>query len=164
MSLKSLMLKTPKCTLAVAESLTCGRVQAEIGSEPGASSYFLGGITAYTLEQKVKKLGVDRSHAEIVKCVSTQVAAEMACGVCQLFGSDIGIGTTGYAETSSMDGIKQPLAYWAIASQIEGKVSVVRQGLLEKESVNRVQMQVATASCVIEALVAFLKELKGEDV
>ena len=164
MPLKSLMLKVPACTLAVAESVTCGRLQSEIGSESGASSYFLGGITTYTLEQKVEKLGVDRSHAEAVKCVSRQVAAEMACGVCGLFGSDIGVGTTGYAEPSPMDGVEQPLAYWAIASRIGGKMSVVRQGLLEKDGIDRVQMQIATASCVIEELMGFLKDLKGEDV
>ena len=164
MSLKSLMLKAPACTLAVAESLTSGRVQAEIGSVSGASDFFEGGITAYTLEQKVERLGIDRMHAEAVKCVSAQVAAEMACGVCRLFGSDLGIGTTGYAEPSPTNDVEQPLAYWAIASRIGGKMSVVRQGLLEKVGVDRVQMQVATASCVIKELVGFLKDLKGEDV
>jgi nicotinamide-nucleotide amidase len=164
MTLKSLMLRNPICTLAVAESLTCGRVQAEIGSESGASSYFLGGVTAYTLEQKVDKLGVNRSHAESVKCVSAQVAAEMACGVCDLFESDIGIGTTGYAEPSPVDGIEFPLAYWAIASKIRGKMSVVRQGLLEKDGIGRVQMQIAVTALVVDELMSYLKALKEEKI
>ncbi|MBL4575763.1 MAG: CinA family protein [Opitutaceae bacterium] len=161
MTLKSLILTAaPGCTLAVAESLTCGRLQAIVGSESGASSYFLGGITAYTLEQKVEKLGVDHIHAESVNCVSARVASEMACGVCHFFGSDLGLATTGYAEASPATGVKTPWAYWAIASRTGGKVSVVRQGRLEKNGVNRVQMQEATASCVIEELMSFLQGLK----
>jgi len=78
--LKELMLRPPRLTLAVAESLTCGRVQARIGAIPGASEFFLGGITAYSLEQKVRHLGVDRATAEPVNAVSAEVAEQMARG------------------------------------------------------------------------------------
>ena len=61
--LKNLMLREPRLTLAVAESLTCGRLQARIGAISGASEFFLGGMTAYSLEQKVRHLGVDRAAA-----------------------------------------------------------------------------------------------------
>ncbi|MBI3885526.1 MAG: CinA family protein [Opitutae bacterium] len=54
--LKRLLLREPRLTLAVAESLTCGHVQARIGEAAGASGYFLGGVTAYALEEKVKLL------------------------------------------------------------------------------------------------------------
>ncbi len=97
--LKELMLKPTRRTLAVAESLTCGRVQARIGSIPGASEFFLGGLTAYSLDQKVKHLGVDRAVAAPVNSVSAAVAEQMAQGVCALFGSELGLATTGYAET-----------------------------------------------------------------
>ena len=80
--LKDLMLAAPKRSLAVAESLTCGHLQARIGSESGASGFFAGGVTAYTLEQKVTLLAVDRAVAEAVDCVSDQVARQMAFGVC----------------------------------------------------------------------------------
>jgi len=43
--LKDLMLRPPRLTLAVAESLTSGRLQARIGAISGASDFFLGGIT-----------------------------------------------------------------------------------------------------------------------
>ncbi len=46
--LKELMLRAPRRTLAVAESLTAGHVQARVASIAGASGYFLGGVTAYT--------------------------------------------------------------------------------------------------------------------
>ena len=69
--LKPLLLASPKLTLAAAESLTCGRVQAAIGSVSGASEYFLGGITAYSLDQKVRHLGVERAAAARVNSVSS---------------------------------------------------------------------------------------------
>src|SRR4051794_32647968 len=96
--LKTLMLGPPRWTLSVAESLTSGQVQTRIGAISGASQFFLGGVTAYTLEQKVQLLGVDRSLAEPVDCVSAEVAEQMARGACRLFGSDVSIATTGYAE------------------------------------------------------------------
>jgi nicotinamide-nucleotide amidase len=65
--LAPLFLAKPRLTLAVAESLTCGQVQAKIGTVAGASRYFLGGITAYSLAQKVRHLGVNRAHAQ--RCV-----------------------------------------------------------------------------------------------
>ena len=103
--LKPLFLQKPRLTLAVAESLTCGHVQARVGAISGASEFFLGGITAYTLDQKVAHLGVNRAAAKRVDCVSAAVAREMARGACQLFGSDLGLATTGYAEPSAKAGV-----------------------------------------------------------
>src|SRR5438045_4062744 len=101
---KELLLRKPRRTLAVAESLTCGRVQALVGAISGASEFFLGGITAYSLEEKVRHLGVDRRAARKVNSVSAEVAEQMARGVCALFGSDLGVATTGYAEPSLAEG------------------------------------------------------------
>ena len=52
--LKALFLREPRLTLAAAESLTAGNVQARIASVSGASGYFRGGVTAYSIEEKVK--------------------------------------------------------------------------------------------------------------
>src|SRR5215510_4086337 len=81
-------------TLAVAESLTSGRIQAAVAAASGASNYFLGGVTVYSIEQKVRHLHVDRQHAEAVHGVSARVAEEMARGVALLFGSDYSVSTT----------------------------------------------------------------------
>ncbi len=92
------MLREPRRTLAVAESVTCGHLQARIGAISGASEFFLGGITTYTLDEKVKHLGVKRAAAKAVNSVSAGVAEQMARGACALFGSDFALATTGYAE------------------------------------------------------------------
>ena len=98
-------------TIATAESCTVGRVMAHLGSCSGSSAYFKGGVCAYTKEAKVNILGVDNDHATEVKCFSARVAEEMAEGVAKLFGADIGISTTGYAEPNREGGILVPQAW-----------------------------------------------------
>lgn len=129
--IREIMLRAPRLTLAVAESVTCGRVQARVGAAPGASEFFLGGITAYTLEQKVRHLGVERASAAACAGVSAEVAAQMARGAAALFGADVGVATTGFAETEGSSlkvlrsesrrsdaaeaGTAEPFAFWAVA-------------------------------------------------
>jgi nicotinamide-nucleotide amidase len=138
--LKSLMLASPRLTLAAAESLTCGRVQARIGEISGASHFFLGGVTAYTLEAKVRQLGVER---------------------CALFGSDLGVATTGYAEPSPDDGVRDPFAWWAIAHRSRGKFKALRGGRVECPGATRVDVQMFVADAADAELVAYLRELRG---
>jgi nicotinamide-nucleotide amidase len=152
--LKELMLRPVRRTLAVAESLTCGRVQARVGSISGASDFFLGGITAYTLEQKVKHLGVDRAGAEKVNCVSAAVAEQMAAGVCRLFGSELGLATTGYAEPNA--DVAVPFAWWALAHVAGGKTTL-RSGRVDYPGATRVQVQEQVAEAVLAELAKYLR-------
>ena len=83
--------------LSVAESVTAGLLQAAFASAETALKFFEGGITTYNIHQKVKHLQIDKANAAASNCVSEQTATEMAHGVCRLFGTDWGIGITGYA-------------------------------------------------------------------
>jgi nicotinamide-nucleotide amidase len=157
--LKELMLQPTRRTLAVAESLTCGHVQARIGAISGASEFFLGGITAYTLNQKVRHLGVDRAGAVPVNCVAAAVAEEMARGVCALFGSELGLATTGYAEPAA--GVPVPFAFWALAHELGGGRRTVRSGRVECPGATRGQVQEKVAAAVVAELVKYLRELRG---
>ncbi len=154
--LKRLMRRRPRLTLAVAESLTAGQVQARIASVSGASEYFLGGVTAYSLEQKVKLLGVNRAHAKRVDCVSQRVAVEMAFGAMQLFGADLAVATTGYAEPSRAAGIKEPMAWWAICQRLARGRLALSSGTIEVPGANRTEAQARIADDVIGLLVAHL--------
>jgi PncC family amidohydrolase len=80
--------------LPVAESITTGNLQAAIGSISGFSTYFEGGMTVYSREQKVSQLGINDEHAKECNSVSPRVAEELARGVCLRYDTDIGIGTT----------------------------------------------------------------------
>jgi nicotinamide-nucleotide amidase len=155
-SLKELMLRTPPWTLAVAESLTSGRLQALVGSIPGASTFFLGGLTAYSLDQKVTLLGVDRAAAAAVNCVSARVAEAMACGVCARFGADVGVATTGYAEPAPEFGVKTPFAWWAVARRHADGRCTVRSATLECPGASRVETQNQVATAALAGLIDFL--------
>lgn len=155
--LKELLLRKPPLTLAVAESLTGGNVQARITSVSGSSGYFLGGLTAYTLDQKVRHLGVNRVHARRVNCVSQRVAVEMAGGACALFGSDLAVATTGYAEPSPADGIRAPMAWWAVCHRRRGGKTEMISGLVEMPGAARVEAQERVTGEVLAALVTHLR-------
>ena len=154
--LKKLILRRPALTLAVAESLTAGHLQAQVASVSGASEFFLGGVTAYSLDEKVKLLGVNRVHAKSVDCVSQRVAVEMAFGVTKLFGSDLGVATTGYAEPARAQGIKAPMAWWAICQQLKNGKLRLHSGTVETPGANRLEAQTRIATDVLGLLVAFL--------
>lgn len=158
--LKKLILRKPALTLAVAESLTAGQVQARIAAVSGASDYFLGGVTAYSLAQKVKLLGVNRAHARSVDCVSQRVAVEMAAGACQLFGADLAVATTGYAEPAPKQKVRTPHAWWALCHRHRG-AAVILSGLIEVPGADRVTVQERVAETVLVELVNYLRERRG---
>lgn len=159
--LKILMLAEPRLTLAAAESLTAGNVQARIASVSGSSGYFLGGLTAYSIDEKVKLLGVNRAAAKRVNCVSARVAEEMAAGVAKLFGADLAVATTGFAEPSAADGVEAPMAWWAVAHRRSGRGVKIFSGRVECPGEPRVAVQQIVAEAVLAELVAYLRELRG---
>ncbi len=165
--LKVLMLREPKLTLAVAESLTAGHLQARVAAVSGASNFFLGGVTAYSLEQKVKLLGVNRAEAAKVNCVSAVVAEEMARGVCELFGADVGVSTTGYAEPWAEGGVVAPMAWWAVARRARGgaagrKKFMMRHGRVECPGAKRVETQAMVAEAALAELIAWMRDEQAE--
>lgn len=84
-------------TLACAESCTGGLVAKRITDIPGASAVLLGGVVSYTEGAKSKLLGVKEETLARYSAVSEMTAIEMAEGVREKLGADIGISTTGYA-------------------------------------------------------------------
>ena len=83
--------------LAVAESCTGGLISHMITNVSGSSTYFLGGVTAYANEAKIKLLGVKPETLEKFGAVSLQTVLEMAEGVRDALSADIGISTSGIA-------------------------------------------------------------------
>ena len=104
-------------TVSVAESCTGGMVGALITDRPGSSSYFLGGVIAYSDDVKRDQLGVSPALMERVGAVSAEVAKAMAEGARSRFGTDLAVGVTGIAGPDS-DGSNKPvgLTYIAVAS------------------------------------------------
>lgn len=139
-------------TISVAESLTSGYLQASMSAVSGSSKYFVGGITAYNIDMKVKFLHVDRANAESCDCVSEQTAVEMAKGVVEMFDTDYGIATTGYVDNDNLKNI--PHAYLAIYSRKDNRLHSFH--LTCTHLVFRPDIQAYFARQATEKLVKFL--------
>lgn len=146
-----------RVSVATAESVTAGRLQALIASVTGSSAYFRGGITAYDIERKVRLLQVDRSHAEQIDCVSDKVAAEMAQAATRLFDADCALSTTGYAEPPDPTRSLLPYAHYAIwDARVSAELNPVRYGQVTSEGRERQETQQYFAECVLAELADYL--------
>lgn len=103
-----------KQTIAVAESVTSGHLQACLSLADKALDFFQGGITAYNIGQKTKHLGVNPIHALATNCVSEKIAGDMAKNIALAFNSDWGVGITGYASPVPEKNIEELFACFAI--------------------------------------------------
>jgi nicotinamide-nucleotide amidase len=84
-------------TVAVGESCTGGLMAGRLTERAGSSSFFAGGVIAYSNAAKVALLGIDPELLERHGAVSTEVAQALAEGAAQRFGASLGIGITGIA-------------------------------------------------------------------
>jgi len=91
------MLRRRGLRLAVAESCTGGLIGHRITNVPGSSTYYMGSVTAYAYEAKVRLLGVHWETLEKFGAVSEQTVVEMACGVRRALAADIGLSVSGIA-------------------------------------------------------------------
>jgi PncC family amidohydrolase len=83
--------------LAVAESCTGGLVGHRLTNVAGSSTYYLGSVTAYAYETKVRLLSVSWETLENYGAVSRETVLEMAKGIRRVMAADIGISVTGIA-------------------------------------------------------------------
>lgn len=83
--------------LAVAESCTGGLVGHRLTNVAGSSTYYLGSVTAYAYETKVRLLGISWETLEQHGAVSSETVIEMARGVRTALAADIGLAVTGIA-------------------------------------------------------------------
>ena len=84
-------------TLATAESCTGGLIAHRITEVSGASSFFHGGVVAYSNALKESLLEVSHATLEEFGAVSEATAREMAEGACRLLGADLAVAVTGIA-------------------------------------------------------------------
>lgn len=115
-------------TVATAESLSGGAVGARLTRVPGASAYFLGGVSAYANEVKHRVLGVDSALLDAAGAVSGEVARHMALGVKRITGADYGLSTTGIAgPTGATPGKPVGLVYVGLATPDGSALARVRR-------------------------------------
>ncbi|WP_426478080.1 CinA family protein [Chryseobacterium sp. CBSDS_008] len=101
-------------TVSTAEGVTSGFLQFSFSQMKEACGFFKGGMTAYSLNEKVNLLAVDEGEARQYNCVSRQIAKTMALEVASLYKTDWSIGITGYA-AAVKESKGKVYAYFAIA-------------------------------------------------
>jgi nicotinamide-nucleotide amidase len=94
---KALRAQDPPATLAIAESCTGGLAGELVTREPGSSTFFRGGIIAYSDEIKTGVLGVKPETIADFGAVSEPTAREMAEGAKRVCGSLVAVAITGVA-------------------------------------------------------------------
>jgi nicotinamide-nucleotide amidase len=87
-------------TLAVAESMTGGVIQARITGVPGSSETFLGGAVVYSAQAKSLLAEVDPGLIQAHGTVSEPVTRALAEGLARKLGTTWGLATTGNAGPS----------------------------------------------------------------
>ena len=110
-------------TLATAESATAGDIAARLGRVPGASAALTGGVVAYTARAKQEVLGLPTSLLEEHGTVSEATTRALAQAAQHRFGVDYGLGVTGVAGPSSVEGLAVGSCFWALAHP-DGEVEV----------------------------------------
>ncbi|MCW5878502.1 MAG: CinA family protein [Anaerolineales bacterium] len=83
--------------LGLAESCTGGLVGHRLTNVAGSSTYYMGSVTAYAYEAKVRLLGVSWTTLEQHGAVSAETVTEMALGCRRALAADIGIAISGIA-------------------------------------------------------------------
>lgn len=112
-------------TLSVAESFTAGQVAQRLLYHSGASKIFFEGITAYSNNSKIERLGVLQSTLNEFGAVSDQTAYEMAAGLLNTGNCGAAVSTTGIAGPQS-EGTSKPVGLCFIAVGTGQEVNVYR--------------------------------------
>ncbi|MGY2063556.1 CinA family protein [Nocardia gipuzkoensis] len=101
-------------SVAVAESLTSGRISSILGAAPSSGDWFRGGVVAYSTEVKRLVLGVPDCPP-----VCRETAEAMATGVRALLRADIAVAVTGAGGPDPQGGEPPGSVWFAVASDSE---------------------------------------------
>ncbi len=150
------LLRRQGLRLAVAELCTGGLVGHRITNVPGSSTYYMGSVTAYAYEAKVRLLGVRWETLEKYGAVSKETVLEMACGVRRALAADIGVSISGIAGPGGGTPEKPVGLTWIglSARGVDEAWSHIWQG-------DRLQIKEQTAQEALQLLADFLENAEG---
>jgi PncC family amidohydrolase len=134
--------------VVLAESCTAGLAADLIARVPGASNALWGSFVCYTVDAKVKMLGLNRAAVEKYGPVSRETACAMAEGALEKSGAHLAAAVTGLAGPGG-DGTAVPVGTVWIATAIRGGETCSRV-FQYQDSRNGVRN--AAAAQVVEAL------------
>ncbi len=97
--------------LSIAESCTGGLISSMIVAMPGASVWFAGGVIVYSIESKMKLLGISQDDILQHGAVSHAICKQMAEKTRHHLSTDIGISITGNAGPTAEKNSTTGIAY-----------------------------------------------------
>ncbi len=147
------LLRARGLRLAVSESCTGGLIGHWLTNVPGSSTYYMGSVTAYSYEAKVRLLGVRWSTLEKYGAVSMETAIEMAHGVRLALAADIGISVSGIAGPGGGTPEKPVGTTWIGLSTPD-----VDEAWLYNWQGGRLQVKEQSARQALQLLVNYLEE------
>ena len=116
-------------TLATAESCTGGRLGSLLTARAGASTYYAGGVVAYSNRLKTQLLGVPDTTLEEFGAVSQETVAAMAEGARERLGTDYALATSGIAGPGGGTAQKPVGTIWIGLATPQGTVTkLLRSG------------------------------------
>ena len=146
------LLQAQHLTLAVAESCTGGLVGHRITNVPGSSAYYLGSVTAYAYEAKVRLLGVSWDTLNAFGAVSRETVAAMAQGIRKTLNADLGAAVSGIAGPGGGTEEKPVGTTWVGLS--DGRQTWTRVFCWDGD---RLENKAHSAQAVLEMLLAYLQ-------
>jgi competence/damage-inducible protein CinA-like protein len=102
-------------TLALAESCTGGMIASAITDIPGSSEHFIECAVTYSNDAKERRLGVKKQTMIDHGAVSKETAIEMAIGIREASGADIGLAVTGVAGPGESEAKPAGLVHMALS-------------------------------------------------
>lgn len=145
------VLQEKNWTISAAESLTAGLFQSELAAIPGASAVLIGGMVTYSTESKITQLGIPQEIIEKHGVVSEECAVAMAMRIKEAFNTDIGVGLTGAAGPSSLEG-KPAGTVWIAIAFPNGIVKSHELHLSDMRNTNRLRVVKRTCYEIIHQL------------
>jgi len=123
-------------TISVAESCTGGLISKRITDVAGSSSFYQGGIIAYSNDIKINQLGISKVLLKKNGAVSRSVAKAMAESIQSITKSDIGIATTGISGPTG-GSEKKPVGLVYIAISFQDNVWVKEFNFFPRRLIHR---------------------------
>ena len=141
--------------IAFAESCTGGLCAKRVTDVSGASSVIEMSVVTYSASVKKKLVGVKDETVKKFGVISAECAEEMARGIRELSGADIGVSVTGLAGPTPDEGKPVGLVYVGVSTENE---TYTKRYFFPYENDRAHVRLLASSACLAEALFTLRKE------
>jgi len=141
--------------IAFAESCTGGLCAKRVTDVSGASSVIEMSVVTYSASVKKKLVGVKDETVKSFGVISAECAEEMARGIRELSGADIGVSVTGLAGPTPDEGKPVGLVFVGVSTE---KETYAKRYFFPYENDRAHVRLLASSACLAEALFTLRKE------